>query len=94
MTGDKELYERANPVSQTAVTTLAQRAAAGYEKAAEILRGLNVDMEYYKNTAVTDECICNVGIMIHELRHVAMNRTIEESGIDNVFDLRVLSACL
>ena len=46
MTGDKELYERANPVSKTAITTLAQRAAAGYEKAAEILKRLNVDMEY------------------------------------------------
>jgi anti-anti-sigma factor len=87
MTSDKELYERANPVSKTAVTTLAQRAAAGYEKAAEILKRLNVDMEYYKNTAVTDERIRNVGIMIHELRHVAMNRTIEETGIDNIFDL-------
>ena len=87
MTIDKELYDRANPVSKTAVTTLAYRAAAGYEKAAEILKRLNVDMEYYKNTAVTDERVHNVGIMIHELRHVAMNRTIEESGIDNVFDL-------
>ena len=87
MSTDKELYERANPVSKTAVTTLALRAAAGYEKAAEILKRLNVDMEYYKNTAVTDELIRNVGIMIHELRHVAMNRTIEETGIDNIFDL-------
>ena len=87
MTNDKELYERANPVSKTAVTTLAQRAAAGYEKAAEILKRLNVDMEYYKNTAVADDRIRNVGILIHELRHVAMNRTIEETGIDNIFDL-------
>ncbi len=87
MANDKELYERANPVSKTAVTTLAQRAAAGYEKAAEILKRLNVDMDYYKNSAVTDERIRNVGILIHELRHVAMNRTIEESGIDNIFDL-------
>ena len=38
MTNEKELYERANPVSKTAITTLAQRAAAGYEKAAEILK--------------------------------------------------------
>lgn len=52
MSTEKELYERANPVSKTAVTTLAQRAAAGYEKAAEILKRLNVNMEYYKNTAV------------------------------------------
>ena len=44
-------------------------------------------MEYYKNSAVTDERVRNVGILIHELRHVAMNRTIEETGIDNVFDL-------
>jgi anti-anti-sigma factor len=87
MSTDKELYERANPVSKTAITTLAQRAAAGYEKAAEILKRLNVDMEYYKNSAVTDERIRNVGILIHELRHVAMNRTIEETGIDNIFDL-------
>ncbi len=87
MSTEKELYERANPVSKTAITTLAQRAAAGYEKAAEILKRLDVDMEYYKNSAVTDERIRNVGILIHELRHVAMNRTIEETGIDNVFDL-------
>ena len=87
MSTDKELYERANPVSKTAVTTLAQRAAAGYEKAAEILKRLNVDMENYKNSAVTDERVRNVGILIHELRHVAMNRTIEETGIDNIFDL-------
>ena len=87
MTTDKELFERANPVSKTAVTTLAQRAAAGYEKAAEILRRLNVDMDYYKNSAITDERVRNVGILIHELRHVAMNRTIEESGINNIFDL-------
>ena len=87
MSTDKELYERANPVSKTAITTLAQRAAAGYEKAAEILKRLDVDMEYYKNSAVTDERIRNVGMLIHELRHVAMNRTIEETGIDNIFDL-------
>ena len=87
MSTDKELYERANPVSKTAITTLAQRAAAGYEKAAEILKRLDVDMEYYKNSAVADEHIRNVGILIHELRHVAMNRTIEETGIDNIFDL-------
>ena len=87
MSTDKELYERANPVSKTAITTLAQRAAAGYEKADEILKRLDVDMEYYKNSAVTDERIRNVGILIHELRHVAMNRTIEETGIDNIFDL-------
>ena len=87
MSTDKELYERANPVSKTAITTLAQRAAAGYEKAAEILKRLDVDMEYYKNSAVSDERIRNVGILIHELRHVAMNRTIEETGIDNIFDL-------
>lgn len=87
MSTEKELYERANPVSKTAITTLAQRAAAGYEKAAEILKRLDVDMEYYKNSAVTNERIRNVGILIHELRHVAMNRTIEETGIDNVFDL-------
>ena len=87
MTTEKELYERANPVSKTAITTLAQRAAAGYEKAAEILKRLDVDMEYYKNSAVTDERIRNVGMLIHELRHVAMNRTIEETGIDNIFDL-------
>ena len=87
MSTDKELYERANPVSKTAITTLAQRAAAGYEKAAEILKRLDIDMEYYKNSAVADERIRNVGILIHELRHVAMNRTIEETGIDNVFDL-------
>ena len=87
MATEKELYERANPVSKTAITTLAQRAAAGYEKAAEILKRLDVDMEYYKNSAVTDERIRNVGILIHALRHVAMNRTIEETGIDNIFDL-------
>jgi len=87
MTTDKELFERANPVSKTAVTTLAQRAAAGYEKAAEILKRLDADMEYYKNSAVTDERVRNIGILIHELRHVAMNRTIEETGIDNIFDL-------
>ncbi len=87
MTTDKELFERANPVSKTAVTTLAQRACAGYEKAAEILKRLNVDMDYYKNSAITDERVRNVGILIHELRHVGMNRTIIESGIDNIFDL-------
>ena len=87
MATDKELFERANPVSKTAVTTLAQRAAAGYEKAAEILKRLDVDMEYYKNSAVSDERVRDIGILIHELRHVAMNRTIEETGIDNVFDL-------
>jgi anti-anti-sigma factor len=87
MSTDKELHERANPVSKTAITTLAQRAAAGYEKACEILKRLDVDMEYYKNSAVTDERVRNVGILIHELRHVAMNRTIEETGIDNIFDL-------
>ena len=81
MSTEKELYERANPVSKTAVSTLAQRAAAGYEKAAEILKRLNVNMEYYKNTAVTNERVRNVGILIHELRHVAMNRTIEETGM-------------
>ena len=51
------------------------------------LKRLDVDMEYYKNSAVTDERVRNVGILIHELRHVAMNRTIEETGIDNIFDL-------
>ena len=65
MINEKELYERANPVSKTAITTLAQRAAAGYEKAAEILKRLDVDMDYYKNSAVTDERVRNVGILYY-----------------------------
>ena len=87
MTTDKELYERANPVSKTAVTTLAFRAAAGYEKAAEILKRLHVDMGSLQNSAAVDESVRVTGILIHELRHIAMNRTIEETGIDNIFDL-------
>lgn len=33
MLTDKELYERANPVSKTAITTLVQRAAECYQAA-------------------------------------------------------------
>jgi len=76
MATEKELYERANPVSKTAITTLTQRAAAGYEKAAEILKRLNVDMENYKNSAVTDERVRNVGInrdFCSDFRHIPVH---------------------
>ena len=56
MATEKELYERANPVSKTAITTLTQRAAAGYEKAAEILKRLNVDMENYDTDSRASSC--------------------------------------
>lgn len=39
------IYEQTNPVSKTAVTTLIQLAAAGYEKSEEILERLGFQDE-------------------------------------------------
>ena len=42
-----ELNERVNPVSKTAVATLIQLAAAGYERSAEILKRLGFSERDY-----------------------------------------------
>ena len=85
---DKELYELANPVSRTAVATLIQLAAAGYEKSGEVLLRLGFHQDEYSwslGDADNLERICMVAN--RESRYVALNNVALESGCDIIYDL-------
>ena len=85
---DNELYEKTNPVSKTAVATLFQLAAAGYEKSAEIAKGLGFQKkEYAWSLGDRDELekICMVAN--RESRYVALNNVALESGCSIIYDL-------
>ena len=84
---DRELYERANPVSKTAVTTLIHLAGAGHEEEKEIVKRLGVRMEDYTLNRSSDELFERCNLIIREIRHVVANRTVMESGYDTVLDV-------
>lgn len=84
---DNELYERANPVAKTSVTTLLAMAGAGYQEDAEIIQRLGINPRDYLSGQGMDEVSLLCNLTIRELRHVVANRTILESGCDVVLDL-------
>ena len=85
---DDKLYEQANPVSKTAVATLFQLAAAGYEKSEEILKRLDFRKEEYSwSLGKKDELEKTCMVANRESRYVALNNAVLQSGCDIVFDL-------
>ena len=85
---DNELYEETSPVSKTAVATLLQLAAAGYEKAGEIAKGLGFpEKEYAWSLGGRDELEKICMVVNRESRYVALNRAALESGCDIIYDL-------
>ena len=84
---EKELNTAVNPTSNTAITTLIMLANAGYEKAAEILGCMGIEKETFFRETDPNDMINRPGDIVRELRYVALNRTIEESGYRNLMDL-------
>ena len=84
---DRELFERVNPVSKTAVPTLAMLAKAGYADAQTILGRLGVRLEDYAQGRDMDELGRYCHLIVREFRYVTLNRLVAESGIRCVFDL-------
>ena len=84
---DRELLERVNPVSKTAVPTLAMLARAGYGDAQTILSRLGVRPEDYAQGKEMDELNKYCHLIVREFRYVTLNRLIAESGMPCVFDL-------
>ena len=85
---DNELYEKTSPVSKTAVATLFQLAAAGYEKSAEIAKGLGFQTkEYAWSLGDKDELEKICMVTNRESRYVALNNAALESGCDIIYDL-------
>ena len=85
---DNELYEKTSPVSKTAVATLFQLAAAGYEKSAEIAKGLGFQTkEYAWSLGDKDELEKVCMVTNRESRYVALNNAALESGCDIIYDL-------
>lgn len=83
----KELNIKVNPTSNTAITTLIMLANAHYDKALEILEKMGVDKETVFHGADREDMINRPSDIVRELRYVALNRTIEESGYKTLIDL-------
>ena len=83
----EELNTKVNPTSDTAITTLIMLANAGYEKAAEILECMGVEKETFFQEIDPEDMINRPSDIARELRYVALNRTIEESGYKTLMDL-------
>ena len=84
---DKDLNTAVNPTSNTAITTLILLANAGYEKASEILERMVVKKETVFHEIDPNDVINRSSDIVRELRYVALNRTIEETGYQNLMDL-------
>ena len=87
MTDSKELNAAVNPTSNTAITTLILLANAGYEKASEILKRMGIEKETFFRETDPDDMINRPSDIVRELRYVALNRTIKETGYRNLMDL-------
>ena len=85
---NNELNERVNPVSKTAVATLIQLAAAGYERSAEILKRLGFsERDYAWSLGDRDQLDKTCMVACRESRYVALNRVALDSGCGIIFDL-------
>lgn len=84
---NNELNTKVNPTSNTAITTLIMLANAGYEKATEILEQMGIEKEKVFHEVDPKDMINRPSDIVRELRYVALNRTIEESGYKNLMDL-------
>lgn len=76
-----------NPISNTAITTLIMLANAGYEDATAILEKMGVDKEKIFHDVDPTDMINRPSDIVRELRYVALNRAIEESGFRTLMDL-------
>ncbi len=86
MSKEKELQKRVNPVGNTAVTTLALKAASGLKRAGEVYMRLGF-ANAPKRDDGPDELAKLCFIAVHDMRHEAVDRMIEEAGMPYVFDL-------
>ncbi len=87
MNAEKNLGIKVNPTSNTAITTLIMLANAHYEKALEILEQMGVEKETIFHGADPSDMVNRPSDIVRELRYVALNRTIEESGLNVLMDL-------
>ena len=81
MNDEKNLGIKINPTSNTAITTLIMLANAHYEKALAILEQMGVDKETIFHGVDPTDMVNRPSDIVRELRYVALNRTIEESGL-------------
>ena len=84
---NKDLNTAVNPTSNTAVTTLIMLANAGYDKASEILEYMGIERETFFRETDPNDMLNRPSDIVRELRYVALNRTIEETGYQNLMDL-------
>lgn len=87
MNDEKNLNIKVNPTSNTAVTTLILLANAHYEKALKILQQMGVKDEEIFHGVDPSDMVNRPTDIVRELRYVALNRTIEESGLNVLMDI-------
>lgn len=87
MKNNKNLNIIVNPTSNTAITTLIMLANAHYDEALAILEKMGVDKEKIFRGVDPSDMINRPSDIVRELRYVALNRTIEESGYKTLMDL-------
>ena len=87
MNDEKSLSIKVNPTSNTAITTLIMLANAHYEKALEILEQMGVEKETIFHGVDPADMVNRPSDIVRELRYVALNRTIEETGLNVLMDL-------
>jgi len=87
MENEKEINLEVNPSSNTAITTLIMLANAGYGQASAILEKMGVEKEKVFHGIDRKDMINRPVDIARELRYVALNRTIEESGYQTLMDL-------
>ena len=87
MENEKAINLEVNPSSNTAITTLIMLANAGYDQASAILEKMGVEKEKVFHGIDRKDMINRPVDIARELRYVALNRTIEESGYQTLMDL-------
>lgn len=87
MNDEKSLNIKVNPTSNTAITTLIMLANAHYEKALAILEKMGVEKEKIFHGVDPSDMVNRPSDIVRELRYVALNRTIEETGLNVLMDL-------
>ena len=87
MSKERNLNIEVNPISNTAITTLIMLANARYESAVAILEQMGVEKEKVFRGVDPKDMVNRPSDIVRELRYVALNRTIEESGFNVLMDL-------